>query len=313
MKQLISREEIKHLFYKKIKPRISRIEKQRKKVQTNLVLFVSVLVLVSAIMSIKTQGQGIQLILGGAAVIFGVGYQLIVKNYTKIFKHQVIKEVFEALVHDCQYIPSSKISRSLFDQSQIINSSYHEYSGDDYVKGKIGGYEVEFSEIRVIQKTRTKSSTSKKVIYQGLFFYFKLPKSLEQNTLILPDIAEKSLGKSLGRFLQKQSRSGYQLVQLESVAFEKEYVVFSNSQIKARTLLTPLIMENLTSFKKKHRAKMDLSLRGSDLFIGIRSRRNMFEPNIFGEVVNFADIREIYDLISLVRELQENLGLDDAA
>jgi hypothetical protein len=72
-------------------------------------------------------------------------------------------------------------------------------------------------------------------------------------------------------------------------------------------------MEGLTSFKKKYKRELEISIRANKLFVAIASDNDHFEPNYFGEVVSLKEIREIYDLILLIRDLQEELELDQAS
>ena len=51
-------------------------------------------------------------------------------------------------------------------------------------------------------------------------------KRIKAPILIHSDVAERIFGKALGRFFQKKSKRGFDLVQLESPEFEKHFAVY---------------------------------------------------------------------------------------
>lgn len=315
MRDLITKEEIKQVFAKKIKPRIASLEVDRAETVKNLWLYCGGLSVVLLVISFSFFVDALQMAIPvSASIIFFLG-KMITAKFTKRFKREVIKEVFTALIPGCDYRPQSKVNQQTYDASNLCNSSYDTYEGEDHVRGKIGDMAIEFSEIRLTKRTKTsKNNSSQRTVYQGIFFSFTLPKDLRQNTLILADQAEKMLGRNVGRFLQKNmGRSGYELVQVESVEFEKHYVVYSNDQVKSRVLLKPMVLENLNDFRKKNKQIIDVSICGKMLYLSMKTDKNHFEPKLWGELVSFKDIREIYDLVMLVRDLQEDLELDQAS
>ncbi len=320
-RDMVTKEEVKNFFQQKIKPKLGGLESTRKIVLRNIFIFHSIVAFLTFFAGNtfldweKDIDLVIKIILPLGFGLATFGQKLIVFRYRLQFKSEVIKDLFGVLIKDCVYKPNGKVSSDFFQDSKLVTSDFNKYTGEDSVKGKIGDIEVEFSEIRAIRETRdSKGRTQKVTVFRGLFYVFSLKVDLKQNTLILNDVAESLVGKSIGRFFQKKSsRTGYQLVQLESLEFEKKFVVYSDDQVKSRVLLKPSVLENLTSFKSKYREPIEVSIRGNKLYIGIQSTRNHFEPKLLGEVVSFHEIREIYDLVQLVRDLQEDLELESVA
>ena len=328
---MVTKEEVKNFFQKNIKPKLVGLESTRKIVLRNLFIFHSIVAFLTFFVVFLTFFASksfpdserdfflmIKFILPIGIFIDTLGHKIIVIGYRQQFKSEVIKELFGVLIEDCVYEPNGVVSSDFFKDSKLVTDDFNKYSGEDFVKGSIGDIEVEFSEICAIHESKTSEGHThegrKDTVFEGLFYVFSLKVDLKQNTLILNDVAESFFGKIIGRFLQKKTyRPGYQLVQLESVEFEKKFVVYSDDQVKSRVLLKPSVLENLTSFKSKYRESIEVSIRGNKLYIGIESTRNHFEPKLFGEVVSFHEIREIYDLIQLVRDLQEDLELESVA
>lgn len=311
----MSKEEIKLLFEKKIKPRIAGLELDRAKTVRKIWLYCGSTAAVCGLIAFNFFQDNLDTATVFTVVLVATLYTIIVAGFVRRFKKEVIKEVFNGLIPGCSYDPGSCVRHQTFQQSRLVNRTYDDYRGEDLVRGKLGDMSIEFSEVEAIVIHRgSKGRKTEEIIYQGIFFAFTLPVNLRQDTLILADQAEKLLGRNIGRFFQKNSaRTGYELVQVESVEFEKHYVVYSNDQIKSRVLLKPMVLNNLAMFKRKNKQVIDISIRDNMLYLCIKTNKNHFEPKIFGELVSFKDIREIYDLMMLVRDLQEDLELDVAS
>ncbi len=312
----VTKEEIKTFFQRKIKPKLANLEIEKKSVLRKLFFLHTFIAAISGyLISVNDTEMSVKLIIPVGIALSLFGQKLVVSGFRKRFKSEVIKDLFQVLIKDCVYRPDDKINVTNFKDSQLVISAFNEFHGEDFVSGKIGDMKVEFSEIHAIHaRTDSKGRKQETTIFSGLFYVFTLNVDLKQNTLILKDQAESLLGRNLGRFIQKKSsRPGYELVQLESVEFEKKFVVYSNDQIKSRVLLKPTVLENLISFKKKFREPIEVSIRGNKLYVGIQTTKNHFEPKLLGEVINFKEIREIYDLVQLVRDLQEDLDLESLA
>lgn len=316
-RDLISKEEIVKVFNRKIKPRLGGLETQRNKslVQACMMSFLVLGLAASAFYQYPdffTENFAVLIVL---SIFFIAGiFRACMYLFRKKFKDEVIEEVFKALIPDCKYSPEAKVSNSPVDDSRLISKNYNRFNGEDYVKGKIGDMDVEFSELHLRKVTGSGKNKKDVKIFKGLFFHFTLNRSLGHNTMIRHDVGEALFGRNIGRFFQKTAApEGYELVQLESVEFEKKYSVYSDDQIKARVLLTPTVMAGLTSFKKKYKRELEVSIRANKLYVAISSANDHFEPKYFGEVVSLKEIREIYDLILLIHDLQEELELDQAS
>lgn len=318
MKDLITKEEAKQLFEKKIKPLLGPIERERQRVvdrlasERNKIIFLAAAVNLLVLWSARSEDyfHSLSIVLISAFTYYFFRYQKIIKPFRQKFKDKVLVQIFQGMIGPCQFSMEGFISRTDFDESRIINNSYNSYGGEDLLEGKFQNMNFKFSELSVSEIRKKGKRTETKVRFNGLFFAFKLPFNTYHNTLILQDKEEKYIGKLIGRALQKFSeRQGYQLVQLESLAFEKEYAVYTNDQIKCRVLLKPTVMESLVSFKKRHKDSINISLRGENLYLAINSFKNHFEPNIHKECINMNEIREIYDIFLLVRDLLEDFEI----
>ena len=128
-------------------------------------------------------------------------------------------------------------------------------------------------------------------------------------TYVLTDSAEKMFG-FLGTKLQKMNKGRGELIKLENPEFESEFVVYSEDQIESRYILSPSLMEKILSFKKQTGKNIQLSFVDSRLFVTVPYGKDLFEPKLFGDIVNFTHIQEYYADLSLVIDLIETLNLN---
>ncbi len=128
------------------------------------------------------------------------------------------------------------------------------------------------------------------------------------HTLVLPDTAEKMLGK-LGQNLQAFSSRG-ELIKLEDPEFEKEFCVYADDQVEARYILSPALMQRIVEFKRKWNTKVYLSFRDSKVYIAIKMDKNLFETRLFKSIVDYNFIEENIRFLILLTGIVDDLNLN---
>ena len=133
------------------------------------------------------------------------------------------------------------------------------------------------------ESTDADNSTSVSTVFKGLFFVVELATTIEGTVKILPDVAERGMGK-LGVFFQKKlGKLGHgksQLVYFEEYpVFEKEFVVYSSKESLARQLVSPQLVELLQKIRTKTKG-IALSFAGNQLYLAASSKREFLEVNI---------------------------------
>lgn len=97
---------------------------------------------------------------------------------------------------------------------------------------------------------------------------------------MLPDRAEKGFG-SIGQILQSWKSEYGQIVKLEDPEFERAFVVYSDSQIETRYILTPALMQRLLDFRRRSKGELQVSFVGSNVNIGLNRVGKLFESRLF--------------------------------
>lgn len=322
-----TRQEILRLYRGRLQPQIAKLEVERKTIKAKIVILIFFTSLIVAGVLLKLyqletvyqhrppQGP-IQLsviililtIIG--AIIY---YKQLTKNFRRVFKRQIIKEIFNILLPDCQLNPEQSVDRHNVIKSKLINPSFNGFKGEDYIKGKMGEIDLEFSELNLTKTTGSGKHKRTVTIFKGLFFacYSKQAGHEKRKPLIIrADLAERVFGSVIGRFWQKLAKfelhlENMQLVHLEDAQFEKNFVVYAEDQIEARVILNPMIMKRLQKFAQEFKHKFEVSFIDHQLFFIIHSNKNHFEPNIFSEVIRWKDVVEVYEIFELIKEMTE--------
>ncbi len=243
-------------------------------------------------------------------IIIGFLVRMFTSNFRESFKLSIIRRIIKFIDNNLEYNPKSYIARNFFESSGIFKSSIDKYSGEDYIYGKLGKTQIDFSEILAQHESRdSKGRKHTTTIFKGIFFIADFNKNFSGTTFILPDTVQSILG-SLGQTLQSMNITRPGLVKLEDPEFEKLFVVYSADQIEARYILSPSLMQRIVEFKKKTDKKIYLSFTLSKLFVAIENSKNLFEPRIFSSVVDFEPVLEYFRDIIMITGIVEDLNLN---
>lgn len=148
-------------------------------------------------------------------------------------------------------------------------------------------------------------------IFQGPVIRFFLPEKsdfalmvVKKDSLLSKD--EFSLGakQSLNSLFGKDD---WQPLILESVSFNKDYFAFTNDQIKARRLLTPVFMEHIKDVEKVYHAPTNFLFYEDQLILFVKTNRDMFEffsmgkmkssyIRFYNEIKVLYQFKDIFDL-----------------
>jgi len=263
--------------------------------------------------TLSAQGPVLFPLIAGV-VIGGIVYYALTHGFKKSFKAEVVSAVVEAYLEGLRYYPERKISRSQFEYSKLYTKGIDRYKGEDYISGKLGETDFEFSEVHAQYKTTStdskgRRSTSWHTIFRGIFFIADFHKNFHTRTVVLPDTAEKLFG-FLGQKLQSMNLFRGQLIKLENPDFEREFCVYGDDQIEARYILSPSLMERILSYKRKFGSDMRLAFVDSKVYVALSSNKNRFEPKMFQPINDGKLLNEYRADLDLIIGIVEDLNLN---
>ena len=141
--------------------------------------------------------------------------------------------------------------------------------------------------------------------FKGVIIELEMNKYFQGHTFLFEKSAKKYFDVS-----------SFEKINLEDVDFAKRFLVYSDSQIESRYLLTTSLIERIKKMSKVFKANfVRIAFKDSKMIIVISTNRNMFDfANFTGQVSHnkfvqvFNEIVEIFELIDCLK-LNEKLGL----
>lgn len=314
-------EQLRQLFAEKLGPVNEQLRQKKKQAFSRActVGLACLLLTIAAAVYISLDGDDEDLpiliaFMGGFITLIGwfITFFFTLNERNRIFKEQVVSRIVQFLDPDLNYDADDYIPEHIYEESCIFPQSVDRYGGGDLVSGSYQNIPMRFSKLHTEYETESSDSdgnshTSYHTIFYGIFFEADFNKDFHGITLVVPDLAERFLGQTLGRFFQKMniSRPG-KLIRMENVEFEKIFAVYSTDDQEARYILTPKLMERILGLNRRlGDSCLSLSFCNSHVYLAIPLRKEMFEYH--GGDVTFESICRVRDEITafldIVREM----------
>jgi len=314
-----SLDEFRSYYDTALRPELEKLEHRRKSVLTNLVLANAGIVALSVALAAALAAAGaaggslVFPVLLGLAGIGGASAWL-TRGFRSDFKASIIQPIIAFVDPELTYSPDACIGQQEFLQSSIFQHSIDRYHGEDLIAGKIDKTAIRFSEVHAEYKTTTTDSKGRRqthwhTIFKGLFFVADFNKNFAGRTVVLPDQAERLLGR-LGQKLQSISIGRDALVKLEDPEFEKAFVVYGSDQTEARYVLSTSLMRRLLDFRHKVKVPIHASFVNANLYLALGTRKNLFEPRLLRTLLDFSLVEGYLEDLLMAVGIVEDLNLN---
>lgn len=304
--------EFETLYRETLLPELARLERRR---HALLVGFAGMLVAFGAavLLAIRLrQSRGwfvVVLAAAGLVVIFVV--DRLVRAYRRAFRRRVVGPIVGALGVGLEYRPACNIFGSEAWRTPLLKGSEGYVRGSDHVAGEPRGVRVEFSLVAAdfqgvdqalgrgdlggfilerrggarhpvvrarLEILRRFMSLAEGYRFQGVFLVAELGRKLAGVTVVLPDVAEQSLGPA-GRVLQRLNfAQPGELIELEDPDFEDRFVVYGSDQVEARVVLTPAVMSRLVALRDRLDRNVWLAFSGDAVYVAFHEDVRVLEP-----------------------------------
>jgi hypothetical protein len=307
--------DLRNLYDRELNSSVSAMEKLRKSARNWMVLTTVTAVIALGVFSSGESQSVMNLIIRIVAIIAAIVFLVLTTisffKYRSKFKEEVVSKVIKLINPSFIYNPNKHIELSDVSKSKLVSGKANFCKGDDYVCGKLDKTVFEFSELVAQYKWEDTDDDGKKItrsedLFNGVFFLADFNKHISGETFVVPDRAEKMLGK-IGQAFQT-SRKG-ELVKLENPEFEKLFAVFSTDQVEARYILSPAMMEAMVKIRRKINHNFYFSFIGERVYCGIDIRKPLFEPRIF-KPVSFDDVVFMHSLFELIQVIITEMNLN---
>ncbi len=204
------------------------------------------------------------------------------------------------------YFYNQELPLDLMDESLLFRAK-GQMRGEDCFSGTYQDVSVQIAEYHRFKQSQryNEENHRRENIYvskeRGLIFYADMNKQFSGQTIVVKD-------KGWLNFVEKFKN--LQRVGLESTEFEKKFEVYSDNQIEARYILTPVMMEYMEKLKDMFN-QIEFSFFKQHVMVKIETKKNTFEcSNFFRSVINQKRIAqqfdELYLLFSIITTLKLN-------
>jgi hypothetical protein len=298
--------------------------KVRKRKRTFILISTIAIIFLTAVFFVFSDRENSQNVIIATVILVAIGLTVFYFAYVfpllnrlkSRFNKNIISHYIQSIFPGAQYEPEKYHPMQAYYESLLFMIDVDRHSGGNYVRGMFDRTDVSFSymhtEYEQVTHTKNGTKTSWHTIFKGIFMCADSNKKFSGKTLILPDTAEKYLG-GFGKWLQKKAGSSVgEMVYMENVKFEKEFVVYSTDPVEARYLITPKIQEQIYSLKKLLKKDLRLSFVNNNVYIAI-SRDNIFQLDTS---LSFTDnktlkyyMRDIVELLTLIHLLDLNIRI----
>lgn len=228
------------------------------------------------------------------------------KSFAAGFKESVVRKIIRFIDPSLQYSPGLKISKADYLNSGLFVEQPDRYSGDDFIEGTHEKTFFCFSELHTERKVSSGKSTHWETIFRGLFFIADFNKNFCGRTYVWSERNPQI------NFLTKLFSSfawNLEKVKLESVDFEKRFIVYSSDQVEARYILTPSFMERIVRLQQMMGEGTSLSFVNTNIHVAVPIRDELFEPAIFS-ANDHNRLRDFYNSINIVFDIIDELKLN---
>lgn len=293
------------------------------------IIFMIIAIIVGLIfLGMGTLGYAIFYIIGiifivAALIIFTLIATKNLKEYKTHFKSNVLKRIVESMMPTVSYQGDRYIDRTDFNRSQIFNSNFNIYKGEDYFNGVHKGISFEMSELDVKRKSQSTSysngqsrtTTNTSTIFKGLFIIITANKNSYGETYVLPDTAEKLFG-SLGKFIQKSLGSLTQngsMIYLENhPEFEKRFVVYATEEIESERLLSESLLESMLDIFERWKVTPSFAFIQNKVYVAIPFSRDMMKVSLHKSLIDNQEeiLKQFMDEIALSMSIIDELSDD---
>ncbi len=247
-------------------------------------------------------------------IVLGVMYSRFYSKLKITFKQTIIPMLLREFDSRLSYFPNLSMLDAYYE-SKLYNTRVDRYRAEDTVVATFDKTTFSFGEILTEYKTVSTDSKGRRTeqwhtIFFGVMFKSDFNKHFQAETVIDYDNMERLFGKFGRKFQALNSSRAGKLIQLENPEFEKNFAVYSTDEQECRYILSFSLMERLLSLKTKLNYRFSLSFLQNHLYMAISTRKNLFEPTVFGKILTEKDVQELLTMIDAMTQIIEELNLN---
>lgn len=309
------KKEFSQFFLLKVRNKLVLLEQEREKSLRFFVIIETIIIigLIQLVRKFFMKNSSFEFSMVHIPLIIGIALtalnaKLSFSSYKKKYKNNILDILFKEMLEDFIFYPNLYLNEVEYKNSLLFQGNYNEFKGEDLIEGKINGISFKMSELIIKYVTRDSKNKSEQIVFRGIMIVSPGSQKFLSETVVEPDILEKSFGSVIGRFLQNHKPKSLPLVLVEGPEFEREFKVTGNDQVEARRVITPRMQEHLLELKQKSNMRFGMSLANDQITVALPTSKNYFEPPLFSSCVETKTLREIITVFELLTSIHDELS-----
>lgn len=224
------------------------------------------------------------------------------EEYRNAYKSYFITSTFNSIFTDVKYAHNSAMPREVLASTGMMRMG-DRYSSNDYTVAKYK--DIPFSQADVhIEEEHTDSDgdTTYSTLFRGRYITFDFNKKFDKKLLV----ASKN-------FSAEKCDKTFRKIELESIDFNRQFVVYAQNGFEAFYLLDPAVMERIEKLANLYRGNVMVCFSDNKIHIAINNNTDSFEPASsktpidekaeFNKVMN--DIKVITNIVDELRLVKQ--------
>lgn len=256
-------------------------------------------------------GAALFLITGGVFLYKGEG---LAREYVHDFKQKVIRALLLDIDPSLRIEPGHGLSIGETIRSGLFSTIPDRVTSEDQITGRLGKTVFCFSEVHAEYKTTTQTKHGTREtwhdIFRGIIFVADFNKNFDGITVVRPKDTGAAISAWFAKNVPVLSSSSHQLVQLENPDFCDEFVTYSNDQVEARYILTPLMMERLCELNSRSEYTIAASFIDKYMFLAFPLETNHFDPPVFKTLLDPDLLHNDIEVVKFMLGIVESLDLN---
>lgn len=242
------------------------------------------------------------------------------------FKTEIMPKAFKLINPDFEYSPFEKIPERQIRGMALFKDSIVNYYGEDYVKGKVQGVEIEFCEAFLYTEKYSAGSVAGGVLvnlfggeggdigadgnefakqvrfFSGLILDVDFHKDFEGRVYAIP---RRYLDSGL---FKKKHFQGWRRTETGNAGFDQVYAVFASNEVLLHYVLTPALQEKFLHLKRKLGAEIFMSFQSGNLNMGVNWGRDLFECDFAKGIPSISEFENLSEDVQLFEDIVVSLS-----
>lgn len=237
------------------------------------------------------------------------------KEKKEFIGEHIVKRTISDVINIEEYAPNKHIEGNVVKASPIM-PEFDSISGSDYIRGTYRGVNMTYSDVTLYKKERYRDTdgrtrTVDSLVFKGHFLRLNLNSQIDGYVKILERETPRKQGMFNDIVNTAKSLAGKSenMVEVESVAFNNQFAIYSDNDELVFYILTPHFMESIVKADEFARGTTNIYFNKTYVDIALDNRQDAFEVrNIVGDQRSLDMARQyirndLYKVIAIVDQI----------